>query len=174
MLMFTKPVLKATFLLMLVVLLQSCVSRSSYRIEVERRIALEQTIRDKNEEIMYLEEAIEDYKKKLNEAEIVSILECRAKLGGCIEAKEAITRTIKEVEEKALYKGMLTVWQSLTIEAVPEVEGRFFKDNYLNFIIKVKDQPVYNYRVKTDNPEGGFSNAFTSLFSITSLFSLLF
>lgn len=174
MLIFAKPKFKFLFLLMLVVLLQSCVSRSAYRMEVERRISLEQTIKDKNEEIMYLEKTIEDYKEKLNEAEMMSILECRARLAGCIEAKEATTRTIDEIEEKALYKGMLTVWQSLSIEAVPEVEGRFFKDHYLNLRIKVKDQPVYNFRVKTEKPEGGFSSAFSSLFSVTSLFSILF
>lgn len=172
--MFTTPVFKIVSLLMLVVVLQSCVSRSSYRMEVERRIALEQTIQDKNEEIIYLEKTIENYKEKLNEAEIMSIFECRARLAGCMEAKEATYRTIDEIEKKALYKGMLAVWQSLSIEAVPEVEGRFFKNHYLNFRIKVKDQPVYNYRVKTDEPEGGFSSAFSSFFGLTSLFSILF
>jgi hypothetical protein len=142
--------------------------------EVERRLSLEKTINDKNEEIRYLEDTIETYKAKLNDTEVINILECKARLDGCLEAKAAHTRTIDEIEQKALYKGMLTVWQSLSIEAQPEVEGRVFKDHYLNLIIKIKDQPVYYYRVKTDNPEGGFASAFTSLFSVTSLFSLLF
>ncbi|HLC15363.1 MAG TPA: hypothetical protein VJL89_03960 [Thermodesulfovibrionia bacterium] len=165
---------KVVILISLAALLPSCVSRSSYRMEVERRIALEKAMNDKNEEITHLEDTVETYKARLNETEAMSILECRARLDGCLEAKAAHARTIDEIEQKALYKGMLTVWQSLSIEAQPEVEGRVFKDHYLKLTIKIKDQPVYYYRVKTDNPEGGFSSAFSSLFSVTSLFSILF
>jgi hypothetical protein len=69
---------------------------------------------------------------------------------------------LRETEEKARYKGMLMVWESLSVKAKPSTEGLVFKDYFLDVNVNVRNHTVYSFRVKTAESENGFATALST------------
>lgn len=104
--------------------------------------------------------------ERLNTAEITNVLELQAKLAGCES-----TRT--EAEKKALYQGMLVMWESLSVSAKPYTEGVVFKDHYLKVNVHVKDRVVYSFQFETEKRVSGFVESLSAAVDIAGLIALL-
>ena len=113
-----------------------------------------------------LKRQVEDYKAELRTPDVVSVRECEAKLKGCRELRS-------EAEKKAYVTGMLDVWQSLSVSAIPEESGWLVKDYYLSFCISVKNKPVFTCKVQTSSSESGFSKTFSRMADAASIVAIM-
>lgn len=132
--------------------------------EIKQQIvAVTDGLREENES---LKREIETYRAELVTPSVVSIRECEAKLKGCQALKS-------EAEKKAYAMGMLDVWQSISVSAVPESSGWLMKDYYLSFSITLRNRTVFTFKVQTSGPESGFSKHFSRMADAASILAIM-
>lgn len=160
------------------------------------REKLEKMLIDRNREVAQKNVFLKSCVAKLNRAELTNILECLANLDNCNISKDEMRQgkdiliaeqkvhlqriqeqnkiIVKETEKKALYRGMLTIWENLSIEAFPRTEEHIFtNDHFLNLVVKVNDKPFFRHEFQTENEEKGFSRAFSAIMTLISIIPLL-
>ena len=161
--------------------IQSAVAERNSAISLSREIQNEiERLKEENEKLRernsILQRHNNEYSERIKSAEITNILECKAQIDSC----EALRAQYKikaeelriETKEKAYALGMLRVWEALSIVATPEERGMLFKDHYLNIMVKVDNRVTYQFRVKTEEKENGFSKVLSTTADIASLIML--
>lgn len=125
------------------------------------------------DEISKLQAEIDALRDRIRDPEMTNILECRQQVKDCQEmvsqkgqenlAQARGCRTlVAQAEEKGRYKGMLAIWESLSISATPSEEGLLFKDHYLTVNVNVRKNSVYSFRLKTAGTENPFVKALST------------
>ena len=124
---------------------------------------LEQQLREAQGALPSLRDTVANCQNKLGTIENVSRAELLARLEGA-------SQVMTEKEGKAYYRGVLDVWQALSVSGTPtEDKGLIFSDHYFTFRVALRGRSIYQFTVQTKSQEGTVSKAFGQILDVVQV-----